>query len=447
MTDYEKLKEIVVDFIAQSQKSYELESVCQKYGIECDKTLDPNNSKRIYLRSGFSKKSFEQVKDIARQIVSEGCENTFVRKVEPYMNDDFFLIPMSTRRILLQWLSGQSSLEGEQSILQIISPAWDIDNLTIIGWDGAQHNAKEYITQHMIRNHDITYAELFENLLDIMYCTDRQLVKLLETLVNSPVRSDDQEFYVKEINDILRTCGYQLITQKSIAGIPFYTLEKMSSGISGKICNVIFGAIGGKPDIVIDDALTNTLKILPNGVDCLIYTLPISSNGLTWDELVTWWNSGNDKYDLSIQQALVSRLVASLDFEPEKLFLRTYYNYLYKQKNYSLPALIPQVYCHYDPQTARMRNGRVYVLQRMDFLLLFPGNVRVIVEIDGKQHYTGANDKSSPQKYAEMVKEDRKLKLYGYDIYRFGGAEFSDSKIAVETINQFIESLYQKYGI
>lgn len=448
MNDFTQVRDIIIEFLANGTKAYELEGICKKYGIECDKTLNPAHSKRVYLRSGFAKKSFEQIKDVVRQIVSEGCDASFVHEVEPFLNDDFFAVPMTIRRTLLNWLCSQVNLEGTVNIAQLLSPVWNIDTLQIIGWDKNQHNAREYIMQHMVRNEDISYEELFQDILDFMYIPDRQLFKFIETIVNPPVRSaESQSRYIKEINHIIGACGYRLFSRKSIAGNPIYTIEKTVNGVEGKICNIIFGAVGGKPDIVIEDALTNRLNVIQDKENCLFYTAPITSNGLSWHELVVWWNNGNEDYDLAIQQALVKRLSQSLDSDPEVLFLRTYYNFIYKQSNNNLPALIPQVYCHYDPKTAKMRDGQVYVHQRMDFLILFPGNMRVVIEIDGKQHYSNVDGSSSPKRYAEMVADDRALMLYGYEVYRFGGYEFIDSGKAINVIENFIKNLYEKHGM
>lgn len=448
MNDFIRLRDIVIEFLANGAKAYELEGICKKYGIECDKMLDPMSSKRMYLKSGFTKKNLEQLKDIVRQITFEGCDASFVHDIEPSLNDDFFAIPMVTRRILLNWLCSQRDLEGAVNITSLLSLVWNINTLQITGWDNRPHNAREYIVQHMVRNEDISYKELFEDLLDFMYIPDRQLFKFIEAVVNPPVRdAEDQGYYIKEINHIIRECGYHLFSRKSIAGNPIYTIEKAADGVGGRICNIIFAAVGGKPDIVIEDALTNRLDIIQDKEDCLFYTLPITNNGLSWHELIVWWNDGNEVYDIAIQQTLVKRLIQSLDSKPETLFLRTYYNFVHKQNNNYLPALIPQVYCHYDPKTAKMRNGQVYVHQRMDFLLLFPCSVRVVIEIDGKQHYSNDDGSISPERYAKMVADDRALKLYGYEVYRFGGYELMDSDIATVIIENFVKSLYAKHGI
>ncbi|MGW4014594.1 MULTISPECIES: hypothetical protein [unclassified Streptomyces] len=70
----------------------------------------------------------------------------------------------------------------------------------------------------------------------------------------------------------------------------------------------------------------------------------------------------------------------------------------------------------------------------MDFLLLAPDRSRIVIEVDGVQHYSRPNPPDGqgrishtavPRLYAEMVAEDRRLRLAGYEIYRFGGWELT----------------------
>jgi hypothetical protein len=67
---------------------------------------------------------------------------------------------------------------------------------------------------------------------------------------------------------------------------------------------------------------------------------------------------------------------------------------------------------HYDPFTRKERAGWPGPLrrERMDFLLLWPGGVRVVLEVDGKHHYADG-EVASPTRYSEMVTEDRALRL------------------------------------
>ena len=127
---------------------------------------------------------------------------------------------------------------------------------------------------------------------------------------------------------------------------------------------------------------------------------------------------------------MYGRLRASLDSEPGKIFFRAYYNYYRHPIKKDIPALVPQVYLHYDTRSKYQRKGKiVYSHQRMDFLMLIPRGVQIVFELDGQLHYS-LNGKAMPALYAEMVKDDRALRIKGYEVYRFGGYEFLDENYA-----------------
>lgn len=90
---------------------------------------------------------------------------------------------------------------------------------------------------------------------------------------------------------------------------------------------------------------------------------------------------------------------------------------LYGSHGFDLPALILRVYLHYGPYVKR--TGTTLPRQRMD-LLLVPGRRRMVLELDGVQHYA-RDGQPRPNLYAMMVSEDckLKLKLAGYEVYRF----------------------------
>ena len=52
-----------------------------------------------------------------------------------------------------------------------------------------------------------------------------------------------------------------------------------------------------------------------------------------------------------------------------------------------LPALLPEVWLHWDPKTVAERGPNALLRFRMDFLLLLPAGARIVVEVDGKYHY------------------------------------------------------------
>ncbi|MET9881322.1 hypothetical protein ABZZ36_43150 [Actinacidiphila glaucinigra] len=221
------------------------------------------------------------------------------------------------------------------------------------------------------------------------------------------------------------------------------------TGVDGEFKNLIFAANGPKPDIVLRDAVSNRLEIVRNAEYCLTYTRPLDAAGLSWAALVDWWQRTHptgQKDQPSVSQALCARLAESLASPPEEVLFHTYAALYFREGGHALPALIPQVYLHYDPYTAKRRaEPGPLARQRMDFLLLLPNRVRVVLEVDGQQHYS-VDGKASPQLYAQMVSEDRQLSLSGYDVYRFGGHEL-DRNNGPRIVAGFFRELFQRYDI
>ncbi len=228
-------------------------------------------------------------------------------------------------------------------------------------------------------------------------------------------------------------------------------LEFSVQGVSSEVKNLIFAANGPKPEIVLGDAIRNEIKIVKNQEYCLEYDRPVLEKGLLWEELVDWWRDKKELHNLTRSEQctnLFHRLKTSLgENHPEKILLDTYYSYFWKKLKEKLPALIPQVYLHYDPYTSKQLKGEKRLSrERMDFLLLLPYRKNIVIEIDGQQHYS-ENGKASPKLYAEMVAEDRRLRLAGYELYRFGGYEFLDDAKAKQTVKNFFDDLFKLHSI
>ncbi|BFO18364.1 hypothetical protein SHKM778_47520 [Streptomyces sp. KM77-8] len=229
--------------------------------------------------------------------------------------------------------------------------------------------------------------------------------------------------------------------------------RRFSKGPSGAFKNLIFAADGAKPQIVLRDAVDNDVEIVRHADTCLVFTDPLPPHGLTWRQMVAWWTNNHhpDADEKSAADALYRRLYRSLDSPPEQLLMITYCARYAEEGGFDLPALIPQVYLHYDPYTRRSgkQSGALY-RQRMDFLLLAPDRSRIVIEVDGVQHYGRPNPPdeqgrvthtAAPQLYADMAAEDRRLRLSGYEIYRFGGWELTSPGGEQVLTDFFIELL------
>jgi len=219
-------------------------------------------------------------------------------------------------------------------------------------------------------------------------------------------------------------------------------------GVDGDLKNLIFAAVGRKPRIVLRDAVSNIIEITEGADRVLVYDRPLGETGLSWRALVRW-HAGNERItgteELRAGRALYSRLLASMEGNGAEQLLFAEYARLYASHGFDLPALVPQVYLHYDPYTRRA--GGTLHRQRMDFLLLLPGRRRVVLEIDGRQHYADDAGQADPGRYAEMVAEDRRLRLAGYEVYRFGGKELVDRTAAKDMLRTFFLDLLELDGL
>lgn len=130
---------------------------------------------------------------------------------------------------------------------------------------------------------------------------------------------------------------------------------------NSNIRNVIFASTGPKPEITMTDALTNSIQVISKGGNELIYDRPIMSDGLSWDELIAWWREkthSNGPDSVEIERNLLNRLSQSLESEPERLLFRTHCSIVCGGLLGAVPALLPQVYLHYDAYTVKQLDGQ-----------------------------------------------------------------------------------------
>lgn len=223
-------------------------------------------------------------------------------------------------------------------------------------------------------------------------------------------------------------------------------------GVDGQMQNIIFASTGYKPEMVMRDAINNVIEIVEHGDSCLVYDRPLTEAGLTWGEVVAWWRDRQglgSADDRAVGHDLYWRLRQSMqdngqENQAEVLLFNIYGERYRGEEGMKRPALLPQVYLHYDPLTRKqrqtLRKGDRLKRERMDFLMMWPGRARVVIEVDGKQHYA-EGDKASPRLYAEMVAEDRALRLMGYEVHRFGGYELTENPEAPAMLRQFFDDL------
>lgn len=328
------------------------------------------------------------------------------------------------------------------------------------------------IARHMDRFNDWPESYLLDTIIDYLGLSDEQFVFFLEQYVNPNMhhfRWNEEESrresvhnaeLVEVVNRYIGHDGFKLEIADTIGDKNFYKCVSIRVGVRGQVKNIIFAA-KYKPEIAFDDALNNDIRITKNEDQCLVYNRDIPSTGLMWSDLVRWYVESSGIETDNPENDFLRRICECLDTSfkdhgaksgPETWMLQAYYE-LKNELGMDLPALIPQVYLYYDPLTVQQRGYKLFEHQKMDYLMIFSHQNRVVIEIDGKQHYA-EGDTASPRLYSEMMKAHREMSLYGYDVYRFGGYEFigaeSDpvvKKRVIENLKSFFRKLLQKYGI
>lgn len=364
-----------------------------------------------------------------------------------------------TRRLIIDELIMHGCITGQMSVSDFVQRVYPkAREMPTTDWRFGMKTAIDDIHQHMDNNNDWEFEHLFCSYLDLLHVDDKDFIYFLEQYVHPIIR----RFHITEeleriefgtecldsINKYLRSDGYELVSTGQIGDKIIYSVKCVNPGVQGSIKNIIF-ASKYKPEIVLEDALNNDIKIVKNQDQCLVYDKNVLSTGISWNELQTWYDDKLFILDTGID--LKMRLRDSLSSPPELLFYDTYIEVMEKY-NGELPALLPQIYLYYDPKLEKERIKKIFEHQRMDFLMIFSESQRVVIEIDGIQHYAEVapeNGKhyASVDKYAEMVSANRELTLAGYEVYRFGGKELYNPPIAKSVIKRFFRMLFDKYGL
>ena len=316
-----KKKDGLIEILAQyfwNYKSYEIEGVMKSYGISPDETLDPYHSKKIYAKTGLEKLSEEKIIELSYRIVKDAESVSLNRQMETFLGDSIFEFTFVTRRKLAEYLGMCPNFEGNLTLDELLSGIWNLDEPFDDGEMFAFSRASiwDYIMQHVIRNDDISYKDMLLNILSFKYISDNSVIKFLEKMVNPETRiGEEQEQYVKGINEIISADGFELAVSGKTSNELIYKVYRKNT-VCGNMKNLVFAPLGKKPDIVIDDAIGNELKIVGDTNNCLLYNFEPNSDGLSWKTLVRWWEPR--AVNNNVQQDLFTRLLNSLDSQPEK---------------------------------------------------------------------------------------------------------------------------------
>ncbi|MDT0307301.1 hypothetical protein RM780_10035 [Streptomyces sp. DSM 44917] len=360
-------------------------------------------------------------------------------------------IPKRTRREIARSLGLQDLVHGADRFRALLDRLWVLDNdpfASVLTGRPAGLGAR--IDQHVFRNPGDWETEYLFEQLGAIEAGDARFIRFLEGLVSPEVMPDEpaQRRIVETINECLRVVAAELRETGTEDGYPVFRVVASGLAHARRPKNLIFASLA-KPDLRFRSAVDNDVEIVGNADKVLVYDRPISADGIRWRDLQAWWRETHQlPSDVEAKATLYNRLGECLPrSSPPQRNLWELYHAIHGPAVPDLPALLPEVWLHWDPKTVRSRGRDALFNQRMDFLLLLPHGQRIVLEVDGAQHYSTPDGRANTAEYAATVRADRDLKLSGYEVFRFGATELIGRDDARSLLQQFFTELFRRFDV
>jgi len=426
-----------------------LPSICEEIGLP---DPDADGSKKERMAASFNALADSELPAVAQRFLLRHPPNAVARNlIQDILWSDSACpaIPMRFRREVARVIEYEDLYVDARRFDELLDRLWILDTDPWAIFREKSIGLRAEIERHVHRNREDWSAELLFDKLGAYEASDRRFALFLEGLASANVRPDEavQRHFVACVNMPLQQCGVELRETGAEGGYPVFTIVSLYVGTRGRPKNLIF-ASPEKPDLRFRDALDNDIEIVTNADKVLVYDRPVGNDGLRWQDLQLWWSETEGIEDANVaKRSLYARLRNSLpsNSPPQMLLFEAFFKG-FGSAVPQLPVLLPEVWLHWDPRTVKERGRDAIFGFRMDFLLLLPQGVRIVIEVDGKQHYADADGRADVQRYAQMVMADRDLKLAGYEVFRFGAAELQQPTAKAD-VKRFFDALFKRYGV
>ena len=357
------------------------------------------------------------------------------------------IIPKRTRYDVARAVGTLPLYLKRPAFLELVFRCWNRETTFEALLDDDERPLMSEIKLYLARNPEDRFAEnLFEQV-GAFGVSDRRFCIFIEGLASAELRPDEtsQREFVAAVNAGLQGKGVELREVGTDGGFPVFRFANVGHSTAAPK-NLIFASTE-KPDLRFRDALNNDIEILSSADKVLVYDRPFPAEGLRWRDLQEWWADLHGLDEEQAKRSLYSRLLEALpqSSPPQRLLFKTFYS-SFPANIQKLPALLPEVWLHWDPRTVRARGVKALARSRMDFLMLFSHEVRVVIEVDGRHHYANEAGTADPVRYAKMVKADRELQFDGYEVYRFGAVELVRSK-GSDNVKNFFTELFKRHRV
>lgn len=146
--------------------------------------------------------------------------------------------------------------------------------------------------------------------------------------------------------------------------------------------------------------------------------------------------------DESTNQEVIKKALVNMNQTPsEKEFFRSYAN-TFKMANPDIPTLIPQAWVQWHSQPKKnlrlVDSKHTDELYRIDFVA-FWNHKRYAILVDDISHYGKRGNSNlwlaDEEGYSKRLKEDRKLRKEGWEVFRISNSEIRNNSLMPEILN------------
>ncbi|MFE9687855.1 hypothetical protein [Streptomyces sp. NPDC006285] len=387
--DAARLRALVDEMVVrqyQLVRHEDIPALCRALGMPAppprvDPQTQTDNSKHTRLKLSLEALPDAQLPTVARAVLAHRPLSASQRnRLQDLLWQDTAcaVIPVRTRRELAAACCLEDHFRYSDSFMDLLTSLWVLDDDGTGGFGGPERTLAAEIARHVIRFRDWDAERLFEEL-GCFTAPHSRFGRFLEGLASPTTLPDEpaQRRFVAMANERLRPIGAQLEEVGEEEGYPLFELVATDQPGARRPRQVVF-ATRRKPDIRISSVLDGELEILDKAEhddDVLVYDRVVGNEGLRWRDLMDWWQTKHSIHDTGqAKQTLLHRMRVSVPEEAtgQDNLGNLYYD-LYKDDLDERPALLPEVWLHWDHQTIGQRRDRAQHSIRMDYLMLLPG--------------------------------------------------------------------------
>jgi hypothetical protein len=217
-----ELRQLIASVIS-GQKSYNVPSVCVRYGLAEGTEEEAFRSKFKYVIQRVQGLPAAEILRIARDLQSDEPTTKLGEALSKIDEKGKPAITPLTRRRILDEIE-LISLSGGLEETEFLKKIWPIDKIPAPNF-GSERTMEDYLVRHRINNFDMSNKDVLEAL-GINTCSQRQFFRLLEAMLDPLTRDGPEQVdLAARLNRHLFQDGFNAREVGRMSGAPIYEIR------------------------------------------------------------------------------------------------------------------------------------------------------------------------------------------------------------------------------